>query len=381
MIDIDLNKLFSQVFGYDARESGHRFGFLTDVPNSAEQDTPDWRARRALVAEWAQKLAKQGRHACIVYAYASVGRGNADLIHPVCPIASGDVIPATAADLEAYPSQGSPVAEVYGRAEFWIALTQHSATAPLKLAAARYGFRAATMPGFTISMLPALNVDLEAVDARVSKLARLLTASHSATLTFDAGGAAYTLRLDLRHRMGFASSGRFLTNGQAGNLPSGEAYIVPYEGECAGVLSRTSGILPIERDGEIALCEVSENRIVCVEGNGKWADGLRASIADDPARANLAELGLGVLGEFGIEAVGHVLLDEKLAVHIALGRSEHLGGVTSPADFLSPSNVSHIDYVYHHKLMPHVRIVRGVLETDDNAFVFVENGKYRFDAI
>lgn len=381
MIDIDLNKLFSQVFGYGAHESGHRFGFLTDVPNVAEQDTPDWRARRALVAEWAQKLAKQGRHACIVYAYASVGRGNADLIHPVCPIALGDVIPATAADLEAYPSQGSPAAEVYGRAEFWIALTQHSATAPLKLAAARYGFRAATMPGFTLSMLPALGVDLEAVDARVSKLAQLLTASHSATLTFDAGGAAYTLRLDLRHRMGFASSGRFLTNGQAGNLPSGEAYIVPYEGECAGVLSRTSGILPIERDGEIALCEVAENRIVCVEGNGKWADGLRASIAGDPARANLAELGLGVLGEFGIEAVGHVLLDEKLAVHIALGRSEHLGGVTSPADFSSPSNVSHIDYVYHHKLMPHVRIARGVLETDDNAFVFVENGKYRFDAI
>ncbi len=381
MIDFDLNKLFSQVFGYDARESGHRFGFLTDVPNTSEQDTPDWRARRELVAECAQKLSEQGRHACIVYAYASVGRSNADLIRPVSPIALGDAIPATAADLEAYPSQGSPVAEVYARAEFWIALTQHSATAPLKLAAARYGFRAATMPGFTLSMLPALSVDLEAVDARVSKLARLLTASHAATLTFDAFGAAYTLRLDLRHRMGFASSGRFLTNGQAGNLPSGEAYIVPYEGECAGVLSRTSGIMPIECGGELALCEVAENRIVCVEGSGTWVDGLRASIAGDPARANIAELGLGVLGEFGIEAVGHVLLDEKLAVHIALGRSEHLGGVTSPADFLSPSNVCHIDYVYHHKLMPHVRIARGVLETDDNAFVFVENDKYRFDAI
>lgn len=379
MIDFDLNKFFSQVFGYNASESGHRFGFFVDVPLNAEQDTSDWRARRELVAECAQKIVQQGRHACIICAYASVGRGNADLVNPVFPIALGDEIPATAADLDAYPSQSTSVANVYARAEFWIALTQFSATAPLKLAAARYGFRAATMPGFTLSMLPALGIDLEAIDRRVTKLAKMLTLAHTATLTFDALGTTYDLRLDLRHRMGFASSGRFLINGQAGNLPSGEAYIVPYEGECAGVLSRTQGILPIENDGEIALCEVAENRIVCVEGNGDWASELRNSIASDPARANIAELGLGVLGEFGIEAVGHVLLDEKLAVHIALGRSEHLGGVTAPSDFLSPANVSHIDYVYHHKLMPNIRIVRGTLATDDNHYVFVENDKYRFD--
>lgn len=379
MIDFDLNKLLSQVFGYNPTESGRRFGFLVDVPLNAAQDNPDWRARREFVVECAQHLIQRGRHACIVYAYASVGRGNADLVNPVYPIAIGDGIPATAVDLEAYPSHGTSVKDVYARAEFWIALTQYSATAPLKLAAARYGFRAATMPGFTLSMIPALSVDLEAIDQRVSKLARMLTLAHTATLTFDVQGASYELRLDLRHRMGFASSGRFLTNGQAGNLPSGEAYIVPYEGECAGVLSRTEGILPIENNGEIALCEVAENRVVCVEGNDKWSTDLRASISSDPARANIAELGLGVLAEFGVEAVGHVLLDEKLAVHIALGRSEHLGGVTAPSDFLSPANVSHIDYVYHRKFMPHIRIARGVLSTDDADFVFVENDKYRFD--
>lgn len=379
MIDFDLNKLFSQVFGYDPTESGRRFGFLVDVPLTDDQDNPDWRARREFVVECAKHLSQQARHACIVYAYASVGRGNADLINPVYPIAIGDGIPATAVDLEAYSSHGTGVKDVYARAEFWIALTQYSATAPLKLAAALYGFRAATMPGFTLSMIPALSVDLEAIDQRVSQLARMLTLAHTATLTFDVQETSYKLRLDLRHRMGFASSGRFLTNGQAGNLPSGEAYIVPYEGECAGILSRTEGILPIENNGEIALCEVAENRVVCVEGNDKWSTDLRASISGDPARANIAELGLGVLGEFGIEAVGHVLLDEKLAVHIALGRSEHLGGVTAPSDFLSPANVSHVDYVYHHKFMPHIRIARGVLSTDDADFVFVENDKYRFD--
>lgn len=379
MINIDLNRLFSQVFGYHANESGHRFGFLVDVPCQASDDTPDWKQRRELVMESALALTQQGRHACLVYAYESVGRGNADLIHPVYAISLADSIPATANDLMAYSGNGLAIEDVYARAEFWIALTQYSATAPLKLAAAQYGFRAATMPGFTLSMLPALGIDIEAIDERVQKLAKSLTHAHTALLTFNVHQTRYELRLDLRHRMGFASSGRFLTNGQAGNLPSGEAYIVPYEGERPGLISRSEGILPIEKNGEIALCEIAENRVVCVDGNGKWPSDLRNAIAQDPARANIAELGLGVLGEFGIEAVGRVLLDEKLAVHIALGRSEHLGGVTSPSDFLSPENVSHIDYVYHRKLMPSIRIERGILESNDRTILFVENDRYNYD--
>lgn len=326
-------------------------------------------------------LNKTSFHACMVYAYESVGRGNADLVHPVHAIALHEEIPPTAAELAEHTGETADISEIYSRAEFWIALTQYSATAPLKVAASRFGFKAATMPGFTLSMLPALAVDIAAIDARVTKLAQALSKAHTAILTFDVQEAQYELTLDLRFRMGFASSGRFTKPGQAGNLPSGEAYIVPYEGEKIGIVSLTGGILPIERNGDIALCEVSENRVVCIDGENVWADALRQSIAEDPARANVAELGLGVLGEWGVEAVGHVLLDEKLAVHIALGRSEHLGGVTSPADFLKPSNVSHIDYVYHHKLMPNIRIARGVLCFEDRDVVFVENDKYCYDNI
>ncbi len=377
----ELNLLFSQVFGYSSTEASHRMGFLVDVPSVAADDTQDWADRRALVMRWARALNKTSYHACMVYAYESVGRGNADLVHPVHAIALQDEIPTTAAELNQYMGETADIAEIYSRAEYWIALTQYSATAPLKIAASRYGFKAATMPGFTLSMLPALSVDVAAIDARVTKLANALTKAHTAILTFDVCGSLYELTLDLRFRMGFASSGRFTRPGQAGNLPSGEAYIVPYEGEKIGMISLTGGILPIERNGEIALCEVAENRVVCIDGDNAWAESLRQSIAEDPARANVAELGLGVLGEWGVEAVGHVLLDEKLAVHIALGRSEHLGGVTSPADFKSPANVSHIDYVYHRKLMPNIRIARGILCFEDHDAVFVEHDKYQYDNI
>ena len=375
----ELNRLFSHVFGYSEQESGHRIGFLVDVPTTALDDTQDWRNRRELVMKWARVLSDTAHHACMVYAYESVGRGNADLVHPVHWISLTEMVPNTSDELNLLHGEIADAEEVYSRAEFWIALTQYSATAPLKIAAARYGFKAATMPGFTLSMMPALEIDVDEIDRKVSKLAKALTQAHTAVIRFDVLGTQYELTLDLRFRMGFASSGRFSANGQAGNLPSGEAYIVPYEGEKNGIVSVSSGILPIECDGEIALCEVEENRVVCIDGTNGWADRLRQSIEQDPARANVAELGLGILGEWGVEATGHVLLDEKLAVHIALGRSEHLGGVTSPSDFKSPENVSHIDYVYHRKLMPDIRIVKGVLMFPDHESVFVIDDRYQYD--
>ena len=355
-------------------------GFLVDVPSIAADDTPQWRERRAIVMKWARALEKTSFHACMVYAYESVGRCNADLSHPVHAIALTDEIPDTADLLERYPGEVWEIDNVYSRAEFWIAMTQYSATAPLKIAAAWYGFRAVTMPGFTQAMMPALAIDVAVIESRVSKLASALTNAHTAVLNFDVDGRNYALTLDLRYRMGFAQSGRYTRNGQVGNLPSGEAYIVPYEGEKIGIISTTDGILPIEHKGKVALCEISENRIVCIDGDNDWANGLREWIAVDPTRSNVAELGFGILGEWGIESVGHPLLDEKLAPHIALGRSEHLGGVTSPADFKTHATACHVDYIYHRSIMSHVRIVRASLLFDDRPeCVFMANDRYCWD--
>lgn len=377
----ELNLLFSQVFGYSSTESGHRMGFLVDVPSNRTDDTPQWRDRREIAMKWACALTKTSFHACMVYAYESVGHGNADLSHPVHAIALQDQVPDTADALDAYPGETIEIENVYSRAEFWVVLTQYSVTALLKLAAARYGFRAASLPGFTQAMLSALTIDFATLETRVSKLAAALTHAHTALLQFDVNGKTYPLTVDLRYRMGFAASGRFTRNGQVGTLPSGEAYIVPYEGEKNRMISMTDGVLPIERDGEIALCEISENRVVCIDGDNAWANGLRKWIAADPTRANLAELGMGVLGEWGVDPVSIPIHDEKLGLHIALGRSEHLGGVTSPADFKSPATVAHADYIYHRGIMPHIRIARGTLLFDDREAVFMINDAYQWDAV
>ena len=66
---------------------------------------------------------------------------------------------------------------------------------------------------------------------------------------------------------------------------------------------------------------------------GTRSDVQRAKLDAEPAYGNIAELGIGVLGEWGVEAVGSTLLDEKLGLHIAFGRSDHFGGATAPASF------------------------------------------------
>lgn len=76
----------------------------------------------------------------------------------------------------------------------------------------------------------------------------------------------------------------------------------------------------------------------------------------EPGYANLAELGLGVLGEFGVQPTGEILLDEKLGLHIAFGRSDHFGGVVGADRFSSPEAVVHIDRVYTRNLQPRVSV-------------------------
>ena len=168
-----------------------------------------------------------------------------------------------------------------------------SATAPLKVAVRQGGFRAATMPGFLPSMIPALKLDYEEINRRVNLLKEWLDAADAAVCRFTAGGADHELELDLRHRTGHASGGLFPDNGVAGNLPSGEAYIVPYEGELDGDASRSAGTLPVEIDGEVVVYRIEENRAVAVLTEGAAiCEGVVATSTEGlfvlPANADLA---------------------------------------------------------------------------------------------
>jgi leucyl aminopeptidase (aminopeptidase T) len=259
-----------------------------------------------------------------------------------------------------------------------LAPTEFSATAPLKLLARRFPFRAATMAGFAPSMIPALRLDYGEVRRRVRVLQALLDRATRAELDFDvADGPSCALVLDLRHRSAHASDGILDTPGTAGNLPSGEAYIVPYEGECDGDPSASAGRLPVQFGDEVVIYTIAANRAVSADGAGDAARAESAALAREPAYGNLAELGLGVLGDLGIEPTGEILLDEKLGLHIAFGRSDHFGGQVGASDFSSPAAVVHVDRVYIPRLQPRIVARRVDLIAGDGARVqLMRDGRF-----
>ena len=208
-------------------------------------------------------------------------------------------------------------------------------------------------------MIPALRLDYELINRRVWYLKGLLDEATQADFHFEVGDQKHELVLDLRHNGGHASGGLFPENGIAGNLPSGEAYIVPYEGNIAGDTSLSQGTMPVQIGDEVVLYRIEANKAVAVLTEGPASAEEARHIKAEPAYANLAELGLGVLGDFNLKPTGSILLDEKLGLHIAFGRSDHFGGSVGPNDFSSPDAVIHLDRVYIPETQPKV-VVREV---------------------
>ncbi len=229
-------------------------------------------------------------------------------------------------------------------------------------------------------MIPALRLDYARIGARVDRLKALLDDAIRCNLTFGVDSERYQLTLDLRHRLAHASSGVFPQPGTAGNLPSGEAYIVPYEGELEEDPSQTQGLLPVQFGEEVVVYAIEENVARRVVSRGPASSAEARRLEEEPAYGNLAELGLGVLGDFGLSPTGETLLDEKLGLHIAFGRSDHFGGRVGPSDFSSPDRVVHIDRVYVASVQPRVTVLEATLEMEDgDSQMLMEKGVYRVD--
>jgi leucyl aminopeptidase (aminopeptidase T) len=192
-------------------------------------------------------------------------------------------------------------------------------------------------------------------------------------VVFSTGHRAW---FDLRHRKAEMDDGslpKTKTEDRIINLPSGETYIVPYEGEFEEVPSWTAGTIPVVEESEEVLFHIVANTVVAVEGDGPVADRYAAFFDEDPARANIAEVAFGVNDK--AQVTGVVLEDEKAGFHWAFGRSDHLGGVVGVDDFSSPDKVVHQDIVYA-KGNP-VQVERAdVIHGDGRRVAIIDDGEY-----
>jgi len=348
----DLQKLLKDVFRPGMDE---RVVVMTDVP--AETDNPEWQERRLMADEWRTAFIQMGLETLPLLTYPSTGAANADL-----------------------PEQGwlddAPVeiADVLKSCTIVVAMTEYSATAPLSAFVRKSGgkLRAASMPGVLRRMEEtALAADYQQIAIRVHQLTERLTRAEGAQVVFSTG---HEMFFDLRWRSGHGDDG-MCGPGKAFpliNLPSGEAYIVPYEGERPGEPSRTRGQIPVALNGETVLLEIRANRIEKISG-GEEARKLNEFFTRDPARRNVAELGLGCNNRAVVS--GSVLEDEKAGFHWAYGRSEHLGGIISPKDFSAPHHVVHHDVVY--AVGSPITIARLTLQYHAGAEeVIMQDGRY-----
>jgi len=356
----NLEKLLIDVFD---PQPGETVLVMFDLPHGEFTDYPGWRDRRQMAQEWHDAFntlaEKRGFTVLPLYNYRATG------VH------SG-----------AFPERGFlggkevVLDEVLAGVNIAVALTEYSPTGPLiEYSKTHPDFRAASMPIVHRGMQStALSADYTEVARKAHILKERLNKSLAARVIFSSGHEFY---FDLRYREAHADDGQ-LHAGREGvsviNLPSGEAYIVPYEGERAGEPSQTAGEIPFWCGDGIAVFHVEGNRIQEVSGESPCAEGVRSAIYSDEGLRNVAELGLGV-NEAAV-VTGNVLEDEKVfGMHWAFGLSEALGGVTGTDDFENPDRAYHRDLVY--PMGGDIEVSELTLEYEDGTSeVILSGGKY-----
>jgi hypothetical protein len=144
----DLKKLVATAFPRLPGDS--QLAILVDLPDAQVPDHPAWRTRRQLAQAWEiglnQVKSALGLTAINLIYYPNVHSNNADL--PA--LGYLNTSPMTDPDPQVIINSGQPLAftTVFERYQILLAPTQFSATAPLKIAAKKFGFRAVTMCGF-----------------------------------------------------------------------------------------------------------------------------------------------------------------------------------------------------------------------------------------
>jgi leucyl aminopeptidase (aminopeptidase T) len=220
-----------------------------------------------------------------------------------------------------------PVAEAMAKSDVVIAPTSKSIshTAARRNACAA-GTRVATMPGITKeTMIRGLGADYHAIAERTRRITDLLTAAKVARVT-TAAGTDITIPID--GITAIASTGLFFEPGAFGNLPSGEAYMMPVEGAAEGVFIVDGSMAGIgDLAGKTPITIKVEKGYATEITGGPEAELLRGKLEPlGKAAFNTAELGVGTNDAARI--IGNILEDEKVmgTIHIALGNNMSMGG-------------------------------------------------------
>lgn len=259
--------------------------------------------------------------------------------------------------------------DVYPNYAIILCISTFSATAPLTAFAKKYGFRGATLHGLNeIIINTGLAVDYNEVSAQAEKLRLQLTRADAFEIDFLVQDQSFTLKLLCNGQEAQKSHGLCIgREPDVANLPAGEVYFVP-----KGAEGRFPHRYP---DGTIGVMQVSEGRIETaslLKGNPATVEAHNLKLKDDPMTGELGELGFGTQD---LPVSGRDIQDEKIlgTLHVATGRSDHLGGHLTPDLFNKTINATHDDILFSPTKTPEIRVPQVRMYRNGKTEVVIEH--------
>ena len=291
-----------------------------------------------------------------MYAYKMTGGSNLDL-------------PESAFDAEG--RELKLVDDVLRNYDIVLCISTYSATAPLTAFSKQYGFRGATLHGVNdIILASGLAVDYFEVSKQAEKLRLGMTRADWVEIDYAFAGQRYTLKLALGQQEAQKSHG-LCRSGEpdVANLPAGEIYFVPTGAE---------GQFPMRyEDGTIGLMHVTGGRIkeaTLLRGDAVTVAEHNEKLKSDPVTGELGELGFGTQE---LPVSGRDIQDEKIlgTLHVATGRSDHLGGKLTPDRFAEKSHATHDDILFAPHKTPDIDVPEVRMHRNGNTEVLLRSYK------
>ncbi len=205
-----------------------------------------------------------------------------------------------------------------------IAVNQHSISHTFfrKLCSDFLSIRFASMPLFEPFMFcTSLQANWNLVSRRSKEIASLLTDALSVRVTCPLGT---DITLSLEGREGLADTGRICSPGDFGNLPAGEAFIAPVEGNSQGVV--VTRYAPDRELSSPVKLVVEEGRVREAVGEDPFAQFINSLIGREKNADSVAEFGVGTNEKARVRT--NILEAEKIlgTCHIAIGDNSSFGG-------------------------------------------------------
>jgi aminopeptidase len=225
------------------------------------------------------------------------------------------------------------VADLMARFDVVLAATSKSLThTDARRAASDAGARVATLPNVTEAiMVRCMNADYGRIAERTNRICALMARTSVIRATAPAGT---DITLPVAGRRALASTGLLREKGQWGNLPTGEAYLAPLEGQSQGVVVVDGSMAGIGLTTDPIRIVVRDGYATDITGGAEAAQLIALLEPHGRDARTVAEFGIGTNDRAILTGV--ILEDEKVlgTIHIAFGDNKSMGGSVRVASHL-----------------------------------------------